>query len=93
MLSWETNCAANNETNGVDNKPTSGSKRQVIERKLARASIIDIAPSNAVGLPSQFIPSLPLANGSTGVIKSYVLPGNKTGVVSVSNPIAAFRTN
>ena len=95
FFSWETNCAANNETNGVDNKLTSGNRRRDVEpksgRKLARAFIKDISPSNAIGLPPQFIPSLPLANGSTGVIKSYVLPGNKTGVVRPSNPVAINR--
>ena len=50
-------------------------------RKLARAAIVDKSNNNAVGLPPQFIPSLPPANGSTGVIKSFILPGNKTGVV------------
>lgn len=50
-------------------------------RPLARAAIIDTAPSNAVGLPQQFQPTLPQVNGSTGVIKSYILSDNKTGVV------------
>lgn len=80
--SWQANCAANNETNGVDLK-TQGLAPNIrgSKRKLARASVMDIAPSNAVGLPSQFIPTLPPANGSTGVIKSFILPSKKTGVV------------
>ena len=51
-------------------------------KKLARASIIDLSHSNAVGLPQPFLPTLPPANGSTGVIKSFILPSKKTGVVS-----------
>ncbi|KAJ3552372.1 hypothetical protein NM688_g4185 [Phlebia brevispora] len=82
---WEANCAANAETNGVDEKTVVPGKREVRQRKLARAVIRDIAPSKAVGLPPQFIPNLPLTNGSTGVIKSYILPGNKTGVMFVGS--------
>ncbi|EKM57181.1 uncharacterized protein PHACADRAFT_160711 [Phanerochaete carnosa HHB-10118-sp] len=90
---WEVNCAANNETNGVDLKtqlPGSGSalrKRDIgrTGRKLARAAIVDKSNSNAVGLPQQFIPTLSPVNGSTGVIKSFILPSNKTGVMFVGS--------
>lgn len=77
------NCAANADTNGVDLRPSGPTPAvQKPERKLAKAVIIDKAPGNAVGLPGQFVPNLPQTAGSTGVIKSYILPGNKTGVVS-----------
>ncbi|PSR81755.1 hypothetical protein PHLCEN_2v6264 [Hermanssonia centrifuga] len=83
---WTANCAANDETNGVDLKAAENQrKRQLPRRKMARASIIDIAPSNAVGLPSPFLPTLPPANGSTGVIKSFILPSKKTGVMFVGS--------
>jgi hypothetical protein len=87
VSSWEVNCAANNETNGVDLR-TQGSalrKRDVVigptGRRLAKANIIDLSHNNAVGLPDPFLPKLPSVNGSTGVIKSFILPSNKTGVV------------
>jgi len=40
-------------------------------------------PKMAVDLPDRYLPTLPPTHGSTGVIKSFILPGNKTGVVSV----------
>ncbi|KAI9438203.1 hypothetical protein H4582DRAFT_2076810 [Lactarius indigo] len=39
----------------------------------------------AVGLPDRFLPTLPPTNGSTGVIKSFILPENKTGVMFVGS--------
>lgn len=84
MSSWEANCAANANTNGVDFKGAAqesalGSKKT---RKLAKANIVDVSgPKSAVGLPPQFEPTLPQVNGSEGVIKSYILPDKKTGVV------------
>ena len=46
-----------------------------------RADIIDAFPSNGVGLPGMFVPTLPPVSGSGDVIKSYILPSNETGVV------------
>lgn len=40
---------------------------------------------NAVALPDPYLPTAPTVPGSTEVIKSYVLPGNKTGVMYVSS--------
>ena len=82
--SWAANCAATDGTNGVDFKNSGAMAKISAQRaqKLAKASIIqDAAPKSAVGLPSQFQPSLPTVNGSEGVIKSYILPDKKTGVV------------
>ncbi|KAF8270058.1 hypothetical protein EI94DRAFT_1771038 [Lactarius quietus] len=42
-------------------------------------------PNTAVGLPGPSFPTLIPTNGSTGVIKSFILPGNKTGVMFVSS--------
>jgi hypothetical protein len=77
LRSWKNNCAANNKTNGVDRRLSgfSGPGR--------RSTLLDPAahPNLALGLPKPFLPTLYPTNGSGGVIKSYVIPGNKTGVV------------
>lgn len=81
--SWANNCAANNMTNGVDVKQEGlGRFANRNGRLMARAVIRDTAPSNTIGLPQPFQPSLPQVNTSAGVIKSYILPDKKTGVVS-----------
>ena len=59
----------------------------------ARGAIRDNSKSNAVNLPQPFQPSLPLLNTSAGVIKSYVLPDKKTGVVSPINIVITARNN
>ncbi|KAG6860617.1 hypothetical protein C0995_009371 [Termitomyces sp. Mi166 len=83
---WEANCVANADTNGVDLKASQTSPKAVAAiRRLANGSIIDKSNSNAVGLPPQFIPTLPTVAGSEGVIKSYILPDNKTGVMFVGS--------
>lgn len=48
---------------------------------MARAVIRDTAPANGIGLPQPFQPTLPQVNTSAGVIKSYILPDKRTGVV------------
>ncbi len=57
--------------------------------RLARAALLDPAvhPKTTVVLPGPFLPTLKPTNGSTGVIKSFVLPGNKTGVVRTTSPV------
>jgi hypothetical protein len=45
------------------------------------ANLIDNHNASAVGLPTQYQPGLPTVGGSEGVIRSYILPGNTTGVV------------
>ncbi|TFK31946.1 hypothetical protein BDQ12DRAFT_693246 [Crucibulum laeve] len=81
---WQANCAATDATNGVDLKslriipPTP-------KRKLAKGVIIDVGNSNGLGLPQPFLPTTPSVNGSTGVIKSFVLPDKKTGVMFVGS--------
>lgn len=80
LCSWENNCAANEDTNGVDLK--SANIVKPTKKKQPRAAIVDKSNQNAVGLPGPFIPTLPTVGGSDGVIKSYILPGNTTGVVS-----------
>ena len=85
VSSWTNNCAANNETNGVDLR--SGSSRPAKSQiRSPRAVLMDPAAKTptAVGLPSPFLPTLSPTDGSAGVIKSFILPGNKTGVVRVT---------
>ncbi|KAK0460733.1 uncharacterized protein EV420DRAFT_1641267 [Desarmillaria tabescens] len=82
---WANNCAANENTNGRDNKGVASFTSLPAKRRLAKGEIIDLSNSSAVGLPQQFMPTLPPVSGSTGVIKSYILPGNHTGVMFVGS--------
>lgn len=93
--SWENNCAANNVTNGVDEKGNGvfSNAARLNGRPLARGVITDVAPSNAIGLPQQFQPSLPQVNTSAGVIKSYILPDNQTGVVNIYVILVTFHSS
>lgn len=80
--SWTTNCAANSQTNGVDLKTLhTEAQPQTPRRLIAKGEIIDKSQAIAVGLPQEFVPTLPQIEDSGGVIKSYVLDA-KTGVVS-----------
>jgi hypothetical protein len=82
-FSWANNCAANNKTNGVDNR--SGSGDAPLDRhRHARAARMDLThPNTRISLPNLSQSDLTAANGSAGVIKSFILPGDKTGVVRV----------
>ncbi|GLB39840.1 hypothetical protein LshimejAT787_0703500 [Lyophyllum shimeji] len=79
---WAANCAANDATNGVDLKTP---RTTAAIRRLAKGEIIDKSNSNALNLPPRFIPTVPPVAGSGGVIKSFVLPDNKTGVMFVGS--------
>ena len=82
--SWEANCAVKDTTNGVDFKNGAQLAKLTTTKKmkLAKADIVDGTPrQQAVGLPDPFKPSLPALNGSDDVLKSYILPDGKTGVV------------
>ncbi|KAH9030512.1 hypothetical protein EDB85DRAFT_1866414 [Lactarius pseudohatsudake] len=82
---WANNCAANPLTNGIDLR--SGTSVSRSQPRLTRAALVDPAgqPKTAVGLPGPFLPTLSPTGGSTGVIKSFILPGNKTGVMFVGS--------
>ncbi|KAF7343425.1 TSPc domain-containing protein [Mycena venus] len=82
---WANNCVATNATNGVDLKQSAGLTSNAFKRKQPMANIIDKSTSSAVGLPSQFEPTLPTVGGDQGVMKSYILPGNKTGVMFIGS--------
>ncbi|KAH9988078.1 hypothetical protein BJV74DRAFT_839926 [Russula compacta] len=79
---WANNCAATNTTNGADRRSPSGSPRGH-----ARAAAIDHTAHSktAVTHPIVPLPDLIPTNGSNGVIKSFVLPGNKTGAMFVGS--------
>ncbi|KAF8813458.1 hypothetical protein BYT27DRAFT_7180997 [Phlegmacium glaucopus] len=81
---WANNCVANSATNGVDLR---GSLSNFVQktRKQPVASIIDPSHISALGLPGPFLPTAPPVNGSEDVIKSFILPGNKTGVMFVGS--------
>ncbi|KAJ6613551.1 hypothetical protein B0H10DRAFT_2047628 [Mycena sp. CBHHK59/15] len=84
---WNNNCAANADTNGIDFK-AGGAKfsgSSVRTRKQPRANIVDLSNSSAVGLPPQYQPTLPTVGGAAGVMKSYILPGNETGVMFIGS--------
>ena len=79
--SWANNCAANAATNGVDR----GSTQDIDilqHRPKHRPKGIARLPSDAIGLPAKFQPSLPQVNGNASNMVSYLLPDGITGVVS-----------
>ncbi|KAH9927956.1 uncharacterized protein BXZ73DRAFT_78411 [Epithele typhae] len=85
---WANLCAANNGTNGVDFKASGAGAHASPSRngKLAMAKIVtDGKASQSVGLPTEFQPTVPQVNGSTGVIKSYMLEDKKTAVMFVGS--------
>lgn len=81
---WDNNCAATDQTNGI-NRSFDGEISDLPPR-LARAALarIIIQPNSAVGLPDHSVPTLEPTMGSAGPIKSYILPGDRTGVMYVS---------
>ncbi|KAH9988067.1 hypothetical protein BJV74DRAFT_773597 [Russula compacta] len=80
---WANNCAANNSTNGVDMRLiTSDAPRS---RAKFRAKGIIRSPSDGIGLPSKFQPSLPPVNNNASEMVSYLLPDGITGVLFVGS--------
>lgn len=83
LRSWAENCAATSETNGVNLltglDSVTASNRASPSRR-ARGMIKNAGISAA--LPMESVPSLPPTDGSSGVIKSFILPDNTTGVAS-----------
>ncbi|KAH9834949.1 uncharacterized protein C8Q71DRAFT_767699 [Rhodofomes roseus] len=80
---WASNCAPNNETNGVDYL-TQGS--DVVQSREARQPRAALAASKSlgVGIPSEFVPNLTAIDGGDA-LWSYILPDNKTGVMFVGS--------
>ncbi|KAJ1304929.1 hypothetical protein OPQ81_006062 [Rhizoctonia solani] len=84
---WQANCAANEETNGVDNRGLQAviSRSETIRKKRQPVAKISAAPAKSVGLPQPNLPTQPDVINGTGVIKAYVLPDKKTGVLMVGS--------
>ncbi|KAJ3481415.1 hypothetical protein NLI96_g7672 [Meripilus lineatus] len=82
---WRANCLARGDTNGADLR---SSTSFVGEPRQPNALIIDTA--STVRLPNSFVPSLPTLPEDSGVVKSYSLPGRKTGVLFVGSFDADF---
>jgi hypothetical protein len=86
-FSWSNNCAANKNTNGVDNRSSqsSSSDPSLSQSNHARAARMDITqPSTRIHPPNNIQSSaLTSIKGTSGVIKSFVLPSKNTGVVRV----------
>ncbi|KAJ2914947.1 hypothetical protein MD484_g5436, partial [Candolleomyces efflorescens] len=84
---WKANCAADARTNGVDLKinPRTDSGRHEPRRPKASIEELDHSRMNAIALPDPYLPTAPTVTGTTEVIKSYILPGNKTGVMYISS--------
>ncbi|KAF7292921.1 TSPc domain-containing protein [Mycena indigotica] len=89
---WANNCVANDETNGVDFKNPSIVPSPMRRRREPIASIVDKSVSSAFGLPPQFQPTLPVQGDNQGIMKAYVLPGNRTGVLFVGSFGGNFST-
>jgi hypothetical protein len=78
LFSWANNCVPTNMTNGVDQKTApSSTKRSPHARLLNPAG----GTVSELDLPSLFLPTLPPSDGSVSIMKTFILPGNNTGVV------------
>ncbi|TDL18401.1 hypothetical protein BD410DRAFT_500291 [Rickenella mellea] len=86
---WLNNCIATSDTNGVDLRTQQSamvSNMVPVRRSpLPRGVINDFTRAKAFGLPPNFQPNLPQVNESAGVIKSYILPDGKTGVMFIGS--------
>ncbi|KZT64325.1 hypothetical protein DAEQUDRAFT_39563 [Daedalea quercina L-15889] len=80
---WANNCAANNETNGVDNLTQGSATPRSRAARQPRAALAT-SSSLGVGLPLQFVPNLTAVAGED-ILWSYILPDNKTGVMFVGS--------
>ena len=81
--SWANNCVATNTTNGVNRRTSKGDTSEFLLSRAALRLPNNAEQNAALPLPNRIIPTLEPTTGSTGPIKSFVLPGNKTGVVRV----------
>ncbi|KAG7095916.1 hypothetical protein E1B28_006600 [Marasmius oreades] len=80
---WANNCAATPITNGIDRRTQSSFVPP--KRLQPKASIIDKAHSVNIVLPNPFRPNLTEVAGSDDVLKNYILPDKKTGVMFVGS--------
>ncbi|CAE6411508.1 unnamed protein product [Rhizoctonia solani] len=83
---WQANCAANNNTNGVDFRQSGNTERlKLTQKKRQPVAEISTGPAQSVGLPRHNIPTQPDMSSGTAEVKGYVLPDNKTGVLMVGS--------
>ncbi|KAI0733286.1 hypothetical protein C8Q72DRAFT_873651 [Fomitopsis betulina] len=80
---WANNCAANNETNGVDYLTEGATSSRSSAIRQPRAALA-AQTSQGVGIPSQFYPNLTAIAGGD-ILWSYVLPDKRTGVMFVGS--------
>jgi hypothetical protein len=92
LLSWDNNCAATDATNGVDARSSVGGSRSRPRRPRGGLSRSVAGSVTKMDLPSQFLPTLQPINGSSGMVESFILPGNKTGVVRAIFHPSVLRT-
>ncbi|KAF9261734.1 hypothetical protein L218DRAFT_980860 [Marasmius fiardii PR-910] len=80
---WANNCAATNTTNGVDLK----GQASVVspKRRQPKAEIVDKSRTVTVVLPSPFRPNLTEIAGGDDILRNYILPDKKTGVMFVGS--------
>ncbi|KAI0299451.1 hypothetical protein B0F90DRAFT_1810692 [Multifurca ochricompacta] len=81
-LTWAINCAANGNTNGVDRRRTPNSLQL---RPRLQPKGLSRPPSDAIGLPPKFQPSLPPVNNNASVMVSYLLPDGITGILFIGS--------
>lgn len=80
--SWAGNCAVQPDTNGVDYYAEESESRRRVPELEPVAEVVDLEATGYV-LPPEYVPTAPSVNATSGVIKSYILPDNKTGVVCI----------
>ncbi|CAE6473945.1 unnamed protein product [Rhizoctonia solani] len=83
---WQANCVARNNTNGVDFRQSGDIGRfKMSEKKRRPMAEIGAGPAQSIDLPRPNLPTQPDITNGTGVIKAYVLPDKKTGVLMVGS--------
>ncbi|KAH9059208.1 hypothetical protein EDB87DRAFT_1822873 [Lactarius vividus] len=84
---WANKCAANDNTNGRDDSLRPGSSGASLgQRSHARAARVDLVHHKTrIKLPNTLGSALTAADGSDGVIKSFILPGSQTGVMFIGS--------
>lgn len=81
MISWEANCVARSDTNGVDAR---GSKSFRGKRRQPKGVITDRDLASIMRLSRPSVTSVSTVSEGSGAIQSSILPSNKTGVVGVN---------
>ncbi|KAF8750720.1 peptidase S41 family protein [Rhizoctonia solani] len=77
--------ANSTKTETVKNIRELFARRELMRKKRRPVAEISVAPAKSVGLPQPNLPTQPDVINGTGVIKAYVLPDDKTGVLMVGS--------